>query len=320
MRHRPPSRTNRGPGLWLFVIAGTLLWPTQAAGQHRIGLMDAPCTGSPDALVTESETGRQYYLDYPCDLRSGEDVTLVLSLHGGGSSHNWQRRYFPAFDWKEAHRLVIATPFSPTRRWSEVDDAYLRNIVTDVVEAVGREHVRSFWLAGHSQGGSTSRPHRLHGLLPHQGRRFPESLGRSPGRRGAPLPQRRSAAPGGRPAPGPECTAAPAADRPARSRLRLLPHLRDRRTRDHLAPDGLLASGPLWLRHAYPTERRRRRRARLRARRRPSEPGHSGVGPPAETRQRPGLRLPELPGRQGRRRRRPRGQRPHGGAGAERDP
>jgi pimeloyl-ACP methyl ester carboxylesterase len=141
----------------VVVAAVTLIGPTGADAQRRIDLMDAPCTGSADALVTEPKTGRTYYLDYPCDLRAGEDVTLVLSLHGGGSSHNWQRRYFPAFDWKEAYRLVIATPWSPTRRWSETDDEHLRNIVTDVVEAVGPDNVRSFWLAGHSQGGATSR-------------------------------------------------------------------------------------------------------------------------------------------------------------------
>jgi pimeloyl-ACP methyl ester carboxylesterase len=107
--------------------------------------------------VTEPKTDRTYYIDYPCDLRADEEVTFVLSLHGGGSSHNWQRRYFAAFDWKEEHRLVIATPWSPTRRWSEVDDEYLQNIVTDVIDAVGRDDVRSFWLAGHSQGGATSR-------------------------------------------------------------------------------------------------------------------------------------------------------------------
>ncbi|MDH3205533.1 MAG: hypothetical protein OEO79_02930 [Gemmatimonadota bacterium] len=125
--------------------------------QHRIQLMDAPCTGSADTQVTEPGTDRTYILDYPCDLRAGEDVTFVLNLHGGGSSGRWQREYFPAYDQKEAYRLVIATPFSPTRVWSEVDDSYLQNIVTEVVDEVGRDRVRAFWLAGHSQGGSTSR-------------------------------------------------------------------------------------------------------------------------------------------------------------------
>jgi poly(3-hydroxybutyrate) depolymerase len=128
-----------------------------AVGQQSRTLLDAPCTGSPDRMVSEPNTGRTYMLDYPCDLRAGEQVTFVLSLHGGGSSASWQRRYFPLFDQKERHRLVIATPFSPTRRWSEEDDAYLRNIVTTLTDAIGRENVRAFWLAGHSQGGMTSR-------------------------------------------------------------------------------------------------------------------------------------------------------------------
>jgi pimeloyl-ACP methyl ester carboxylesterase len=96
-------------------------------------------------------------LDYPCDLRAGAPVTLVLSLHGGGSSASWQRRYFPLFDQKERHRLVVATPFSPTRRWSEEDDMYLQGIVSSLTDAIGPENVRAFWLVGHSQGGATSR-------------------------------------------------------------------------------------------------------------------------------------------------------------------
>jgi hypothetical protein len=40
--------------------------------------------------VVEMETRRTYFLDYPCDLAPGEDVTLILSLHGGGSYGNWQ--------------------------------------------------------------------------------------------------------------------------------------------------------------------------------------------------------------------------------------
>jgi pimeloyl-ACP methyl ester carboxylesterase len=81
----------------------------------------------------------------------------VLSLHGGGSNASWQRRYFPIFDQKERHRLVIATPFSPIRRWTEDDDAYLQNIVTSLTQAIGPQNIRAFWLAGHSQGGATSR-------------------------------------------------------------------------------------------------------------------------------------------------------------------
>ncbi len=38
----------------------------------------------------------------------------------------------------------------------EADDEHLRNIVDYVFEKYGRENIRSFWLAGHSQGGMTS--------------------------------------------------------------------------------------------------------------------------------------------------------------------
>src|SRR5262249_5258097 len=99
---------------------------------------------------------RTYFLDYPCDLKPGEKVTFILSLHGGGSYGNWQRHYFPIVDFKDAHRLVIATPNSPTHVWSEADDEYLQNIVTFVVDQIGRANINAFWLVGHSQGGLTS--------------------------------------------------------------------------------------------------------------------------------------------------------------------
>ena len=51
---------------------------------------------------------------------------------------------------------MIATPNSPTRTWSAADDEYLQNIVEFVIEQIGRENIKSFWLAGHSQGGMTS--------------------------------------------------------------------------------------------------------------------------------------------------------------------
>jgi len=106
--------------------------------------------------VVEPKTGRNYFLDYPCNLKKGEKVTFVLSLHGAGSFGNWQRHYFPIFDYKDQNRLVIATPFSPTRIWSAADDEYLQNIVTSVITQVGKNNVKAFWLVGHSQGGLTS--------------------------------------------------------------------------------------------------------------------------------------------------------------------
>ena len=141
--------------IWMAIVV--VANAATALAQPPARLLGAPCTATADAPVTEPKTGRTYLLDYPCDLKAGEKVTFVLNLHGGGSSGTWQRRYFPVYDQKEKHRLVIASPYSPTRRWSEQDDAYLQNIVTAIVDAIGRNTVQAFWLAGHSQGGSTSR-------------------------------------------------------------------------------------------------------------------------------------------------------------------
>ena len=99
------------------------------------------------------ETRRPYFLDYPCDFQEGEEVTLILSLHGCGCYGNWQRHYFPLLDYKEKYRLVIATPSSPIRRWTSEDDTYLQNIVAAIMERLGTENIKAFWLVGHSQGG-----------------------------------------------------------------------------------------------------------------------------------------------------------------------
>ncbi|HZZ87741.1 MAG TPA: alpha/beta hydrolase [Caulobacteraceae bacterium] len=114
------------------------------------------------ASAVDEKTGRKFYLDDPDDLNPGEPVTFILNLHGGGSVGAWQRAYFPAADYKNQYRLVVATPSAatkqPARRWvGEADDAHLRNIVDHVVGRYGRENIRAFWLAGHSQGGMTSR-------------------------------------------------------------------------------------------------------------------------------------------------------------------
>jgi pimeloyl-ACP methyl ester carboxylesterase len=120
---------------------------------------DSECTGPMiinQGPVVEMKTRRTYFLDYPCDLKQGEKVTFVLSLHGGGSYGNWQRHYFPIMDYKDKYRLVIATPNSPLRVWSDVDDTYLQNIVNSVVGQIGHDNIKAFWLVGHSQGGMTS--------------------------------------------------------------------------------------------------------------------------------------------------------------------
>src|SRR5215475_6816963 len=106
--------------------------------------------------VVEMKSRRTYFLDYPCDLKPDEKVTVVLSLHGAGSWGNWQRHYFPILDYVDKYRLVVATPNSPTRTWSEADDEYLQNIVTSIVDKIGAANVKAFWLVGHSQGGLTS--------------------------------------------------------------------------------------------------------------------------------------------------------------------
>ena len=110
----------------------------------------------------EPKTGRRFFLDYPCDLKPGDKVVFVLLLHGAGSTGEWVRRYFPAVNDKEKYRLVVATPTAagggpnPVRMWlADADDAYLRNISDMVINAIGRPNIRSFWLAGHSQGGLT---------------------------------------------------------------------------------------------------------------------------------------------------------------------
>src|SRR5204863_1446130 len=65
---------------------------------------------------------------------------------------------------------------------------YLQNIVTSVVDQMGKENIKAFWLAGHSQGGMTSNrivrteffQARVDGWLSLSGGR----LGGSPGRAG----------------------------------------------------------------------------------------------------------------------------------------
>jgi hypothetical protein len=122
--------------------------------------------------ATDPKTGRKFFLDYPCDLKPGEKVIFLLNIHGAGSIGNWQRHYFPAMDYKEKYRLVIATPTAATSRsfpgstgpgvrmWvPEADDAHLQNITEEVFAAFGPKNIKAFWLVGHSQGGATS--HRI---------------------------------------------------------------------------------------------------------------------------------------------------------------
>jgi hypothetical protein len=142
--------------------------------------------------TVDPQTGRTYFLDYPCDLKKGDKVTFILSLHGAGSNGQWQRHYFPLIDYKDKYKLVIATPTAataqPTRTWqSGPDDGHLQNIVTAITEQIGKENIKAFWLVGHSQGGLTSTrlvctdffKARADGFLSLSGGRIGGSAGRS---------------------------------------------------------------------------------------------------------------------------------------------
>ena len=189
-------------GALAMAAAVAVLTGEAGARQQPVLLAGAPCPMPPvlrcpdkdcppervinPGPVVEMKTRRTYFLDYPCDLKPNEKVTFILSLHGGGSYGNWQRHYFPIMDYVDKYRLVVATPNSPTRAWSAADDEYLQNIVNTVVEQIGRQNIKAFWLVGHSQGGMTSNrivrtdffKDRVDGWLSLSGGR----LGGSPGR------------------------------------------------------------------------------------------------------------------------------------------
>jgi pimeloyl-ACP methyl ester carboxylesterase len=136
----------------------------------------------------DEKTGRKFYLDDPDDLKADDKLTFLLNLHGGGSVGAWQRAYFPAVDFKEKYRLVVATPSAatrePARRWvGEADDDHLHNIVDMVFAKYGKNRIERFWLVGHSQGGMTSR--RLLGEDPFFRSRVDGWLSLSGGRIGA---------------------------------------------------------------------------------------------------------------------------------------
>jgi hypothetical protein len=139
--------------------------PITLAGQPcvRPPVMHCPDANCGAAVIEQGPVagpaeGRRYFIDYPCDLKPGEKVTLVLSLHGAGSYGNWQRHYFPILDQVDKYRLVVITPNAPPKIWmAEADDAYLQSIVTSAIGEIGPKNIKSFWLAGHSQGGMTSR-------------------------------------------------------------------------------------------------------------------------------------------------------------------
>jgi hypothetical protein len=144
----------------------------------------------------DEKTGRKFYLDDPDDLKPGEALTFILNLHGGGSVGMWQHEYFPAYLYKEKHRLVVATPSAatkePSRHWvAEADDEHLQNIVNYVQEKYGKENI--IVLACRSLTGrhDVQSPPR-HRLLQGAGGRLAEPL-RRPDRPGGALAKCRPA-------------------------------------------------------------------------------------------------------------------------------
>src|ERR1700683_5076890 len=138
----------------LATIAGVAFAPF-ASAQKPFQFAGAPCATPPvlhcpdsgcptdrvinPGLVVEMKTRRTYFLDYPCDLKPGEEVTFILSLHGAGSYGNWQRHYFPIMDYAQKNRLVVATPNAPAKVWTVADDEYLQNIVNLVYDQIGKK-------------------------------------------------------------------------------------------------------------------------------------------------------------------------------------
>jgi pimeloyl-ACP methyl ester carboxylesterase len=223
-------------GAGLMALAALPI-PASAQGVTLLGVacatpppLHCPDTACPGALIgntgtaKDPKTDRNYFLDYPCDLKPGEKVTFVLNLHGGGSLGNWQRHYFPIMDYKEKYRLVIATPDAGAPgagTWNAAaDDQHLRNIVEQVEGAVGKQNITAFWLAGHSYGGQTS--NRFIMTDPFFTERVDGWVSLSGGRLGskradvrATIPGPGPGAPGGPPAPGAAPAAAPAVASPA---------------------------------------------------------------------------------------------------------
>src|SRR5438309_4615788 len=130
------------------------------APAHCNGEACQPLLGDP-GNATDPKTGRKFWLDYPCDLKPNDKLIFILNIHGAGSIGNWQRHYFPAMDYKEKYRLVVATPTAATspsrapgqpgvRVWvPAADDEHLQNITDLVFDTFGKKNIKAFWLVGH---------------------------------------------------------------------------------------------------------------------------------------------------------------------------
>jgi hypothetical protein len=136
-----------------------------AAAQQPLTKAGAACgaTSLPATRdnATEPKSGRTFILQFPCDLRPNEPITLILNIHGAGANSAYQHQYFPAGQYAQKYRLVVATPTAatatPIRTWqAQADDQYLHDLTDLLISEFGKSNIKSFWLAGHSQGGATS--------------------------------------------------------------------------------------------------------------------------------------------------------------------
>jgi hypothetical protein len=113
--------TRVGQTLMLAAIS-SLVWTALAHAQDGVRIAGAACANPPvlhcpaiecaPAMITnpgpvvEMNTRRTFFLDYPCNLKQGEPVTFIMSLHGGGSYGNWVRHYFPLLDYVTQYRQI----------------------------------------------------------------------------------------------------------------------------------------------------------------------------------------------------------------------
>src|ERR1700733_9866523 len=109
-----------------------------------------------EETVIEPITQRAFRLDVPNDLQEDAQPTLLLCLLGVGLSAAFQRNFFPAHDFCDKHRLIVATPEAaePSRRWALTEDqVYLEGVAEEMFARLNGARAAAFWLVGHSQGG-----------------------------------------------------------------------------------------------------------------------------------------------------------------------
>ena len=150
-----------GAMLGAMLMSGCQPAPTRATALKAGATCGATSATAVAADAVEPKSGRKFVLQYPCDLKKNEKLVLILNIHGAGSSSQYQHRYFPAGDYAQKYRLVVATPTAaaamPGRVWrAEADDQFLHDLTDLMFREFGKQNIKSFWLAGHSQGGATS--------------------------------------------------------------------------------------------------------------------------------------------------------------------